>query len=161
MLGLILGVAARNGRDKVTLVASPPIGDFGAWLEQLIAESTGKEGKGIIPLDREPLGPPEVYGKDRLFAYLRTDAGFDPAQDKAIDALTKAGHPVVRIAVSDIYNLGQEMFRWEIATAVAGSLLGINAFQPARCGGEQDRHENANHGIRKDRLAAGGNTHPD
>ena len=128
VLGLILGVAARNGRDKVTLVASPPIGDFGAWLEQLIAESTGKQGKGIIPLDREPLGPPEVYGKDRLFAYLRTDAGFDPAQDKAIDALTKAGHPVVRIAVSDIYNLGQEMFRWEIATAVAGSLLGINPF---------------------------------
>jgi transaldolase/glucose-6-phosphate isomerase len=128
VLGLILGVAARNGRDKVTLVASPPIGDFGAWLEQLIAESTGKQGKGIIPLDREPLGPPEVYGKDRLFAYLRTDLGFDPEQDKAIDALTKAGHPVVRIAVSDIYNLGQEMFRWEIATAVAGSLLGINAF---------------------------------
>ncbi len=128
VLGLILGVAARNGHDKVTLVASPPIGDFGAWLEQLIAESTGKQGKGIIPLDREPLGPPEVYGKDRLFAYLRTDAGFDPAQDKAIDALTKAGHPVVRIAVSDSYNLGQEMFRWEIATAVAGSVLGINPF---------------------------------
>ena len=128
LLGLLLGVAARNGRDKVTLVTSPPIGDFGAWLEQLMAESTGKEGKGIIPVDREPLGPPEVYGNDRVFAYIRTDAGFDPEQDKAIDALTKAGHPVVRISLGDLYNLGQEMFRWEIATAVAGSVIGINAF---------------------------------
>jgi transaldolase/glucose-6-phosphate isomerase len=128
LLGLILGVAARNGRDKVTLVTSPPIGDFGAWLEQLMAESTGKESKGIIPVDREPLGPPEVYGKDRVFAYIRTDVGFDPEQDKAIDALTNAGHPVVRISLGDLYNLGQEMFRWEIATAVAGSVIGINAF---------------------------------
>jgi transaldolase/glucose-6-phosphate isomerase len=128
LLGLILGVAARNGCDKVTLVPSPPIGDFGAWLEQLIAESTGKLGKGIIPVDGEPLGPPEVYGHDRLFAYLRTDVGFDPAQDEALDALAKAGHPVVRISVSDVYNLGQEMFRWEIATAVAGSVLAINPF---------------------------------
>jgi transaldolase/glucose-6-phosphate isomerase len=93
-----------------------------------MAESTGKESKGIIPVDREPLGPPEVYGKDRVFAYIRTDVGFDPEQDKAIDALTNAGHPVVRISLGDLYNLGQEMFRWEIATAVAGSVIGINAF---------------------------------
>ena len=128
LLGLILGVAARNGRDKITLIASPPIWDFGAWLEQLMAESTGKEGKGLIPVDREPLGPPDVYGKDRVFAYIRTETGFDPAQDKAVDALAQAGQPVIRISLGDLYNLGQEMFRWEMATAVAGSILGINAF---------------------------------
>ena len=128
LLGLILGVAAKNGRDKVTLVASPGISDFGAWLEQLLAESTGKDGKGLIPVDREPLGPPAAYGNDRIFAYIRLDNGADAAQDQALDALAKAGHPVVRIALSDIYNLGQEMFRWEIATAVAGSVIGINAF---------------------------------
>jgi transaldolase/glucose-6-phosphate isomerase len=128
LLGLILGVAARHGRDKVTLVASPKIWDFGAWLEQLLAESTGKDGKGLIPVDREPLGPPEVYGNDRIFAYIRLEGDADPKQDQAMDALAKAGHPAVRIAVSDIYHLGQEMFRWEIATAVAGSVIGINAF---------------------------------
>jgi transaldolase/glucose-6-phosphate isomerase len=128
VLGLILGVSGRNGRDKITLVTSPPVWDFGAWLEQLLAESTGKDGKGLIPVDREPLGPPEAYGQDRVFAYIRTDTGFDPAQDQALDVLAKAGHPVVRISLGDLYNLGQEMFRWEIATAVAGSILGINAF---------------------------------
>jgi transaldolase / glucose-6-phosphate isomerase len=127
-LGLLLGSAAKLGRDKVTLITSPGIWDFGAWLEQLLAESTGKEGKGLIPVDREDLGAPEVYGNDRVFAYIRLDNGADPAQDKAVDALAKAGHPVVRIALSDIYNLGQEMFRWEIATAVAGSVIGIDAF---------------------------------
>ena len=128
LLGLVLGTAARNGRDKVTLITSPPIWDFGAWLEQLMAESTGKEGKGLIPVDREALGVPEVYGNDRVFAYIRTDTGFDPAQDKAVEALAAAGHPVIRITLGDLYNLGQEMFRWEIATAVAGSVIGINAF---------------------------------
>ena len=127
-LGLVLGVAAKSGRDKVTLITSPGIADFGAWLEQLLAESTGKDGKGLIPVDREALGAPEVYGSDRVFAYIRLEKGADAAQDKAVDALAKAGHPVVRIALSDIYNLGQEMFRWEIATAVAGSVIGINAF---------------------------------
>ena len=127
-LGLLLGAAAKAGRDKVTLIASPGIWDFGAWLEQLLAESTGKEGKGLIPVDGEALGAPEVYGNDRVFAYIRLENGADAAQDKAVDALAKAGHPVVRIALSDIYNLGQEMFRWEIATAVAGSVIGINAF---------------------------------
>ena len=128
LLGLILGVADRNKRDKITLVASPKIYDLGAWLEQLLAESTGKDGKGVIPVDREPLGPPEVYGNDRVFAYIRDIKNADSAQDKAIEALSAAGHPVVRIAVSDIYNLGQEMFRWEFATAVAGSVIGINPF---------------------------------
>ncbi len=101
---------------------------MGAWLEQLIAESTGKLGKGIIPVDREQLGAPDVYGNDRIFAYVRLESAPDAAQDAKVAALEKAGHPIVRIAVSDIYNLGQEFFRWEIATAVAGSILGINAF---------------------------------
>ena len=128
MLGLILGTAAKLGRDKITLITSPGIGDLGAWLEQLIAESTGKLGKGIIPVDREQLGAPDVYRNDRIFAYLRLENAPDAVQDAKVAALEKAGHPVVRIAVSDIYNLGQEFFRWEIATAVAGSILGINAF---------------------------------
>jgi transaldolase/glucose-6-phosphate isomerase len=128
MLGLIMGSSAKLGRDKITLIASPGISDLGAWLEQLIAESTGKQGKGIIPVDREALGAPDVYGSDRLFAYLRLENAPDAAQDAKVAALEKAGQPVVRIAVSDTYDLGQEFFRWEIATAVAGSIIGINAF---------------------------------
>jgi transaldolase / glucose-6-phosphate isomerase len=127
-LGMILGVAANLGRDKLTITASPGISDLGAWLEQLIAESTGKVGKGIIPVDREPLAKPDTYGNDRVFAYLRLEGGANAAQDAAITALEAAGHPVVRITVDNIYNLGQEFFRWEIATAVAGSIIGINAF---------------------------------
>jgi transaldolase/glucose-6-phosphate isomerase len=128
ILGAILGAAANQGRDKVTIVASPGIFDLGAWLEQLLAESTGKIGKGIIPVDREDLGKPDVYGQDRVIAYLRLDHASDAAQDAAIDALEKSGQPVVRIGLPDIYNLGQEFFRWEIATAVAGAIIGINAF---------------------------------
>jgi transaldolase/glucose-6-phosphate isomerase len=128
ILGTILGLAANQGRDKMTIVTSPGIFDLGAWLEQLLAESTGKSGKGIIPVDRERLAKAETYGSDRVFAYLRLESDPDKEQSAAIDALAKAGHPVVRIVVPDIYNLGQEFFRWEIATAVAGSLIGINAF---------------------------------
>jgi len=127
-LGVILGTAAKNGRDKVTIVTSPAISDLGAWLEQLLAESTGKQGKGIIPVDREPLGAPDVYGNDHVFAYVRLDPAPDPEQDGKISALEKAGHPVVRISMADVYDLGQEFFRWQIATAVAGSIVGINAF---------------------------------
>src|ERR1017187_9891270 len=128
MLGLILGAAAKLGRDKITLITSPEIADLGAWLEQLIAESTGKVGKGIIPVDREEIGAPDLYGNDRIFAYVRLETAPDAAQDAKVAALENAGNPVVRIAVADIYTLGQEFFRWEIATAVAGSILGINAF---------------------------------
>ena len=128
MLGIILGTAANSGRDKVTIITSPGISDLGAWLEQLLAESTGKVGKGIIPVDRENLAAPEVYGKDRVFVYVRLESGADPDQDTKIAAIEKAGHPVVRIAMADIYDLGAEFFRWEIATAVAGSILGINPF---------------------------------
>jgi transaldolase/glucose-6-phosphate isomerase len=128
VLGTIMGVLANHGRDKVTLIASPGIWDFGAWLEQLLAESTGKDGKGLIPVDQETLGPPEVYGDDRLFAYIRLEGAADAAQDAAVDALEAAGQPVVRINLTDPYQLGEEMFHWEIATAVAGSIIGINAF---------------------------------
>jgi transaldolase/glucose-6-phosphate isomerase len=129
VLGTILAVAASQfGRDKVTLVASPGIRDLGAWLEQLVAESTGKEGKGLIPIDREALGRPDAYGSDRLFVYLRVPSAADGAQDEAVEALERVGHPVVRVAIDDAYDLGGEFFRWEIATAVAGSILGINPF---------------------------------
>jgi transaldolase/glucose-6-phosphate isomerase len=128
ILGTILGVAANQGRDKITIVTSPGISDLGAWLEQLIAESTGKIGKGIIPVDREHLAKPATYGNDRVFAYLRLASKPNKAQDAAVAGLEKAGHPVVRITLPNTYNLGQEFFRWEIATAVAGSILGINAF---------------------------------
>jgi transaldolase / glucose-6-phosphate isomerase len=128
MLGIILGTAAKNGRDKVTIVTSSDISDLGAWLEQLLAESTGKVGKGIIPVDREELAAPEVYGNDRVFAYVHTAHGTDVKQDAKLTALEKTGHAVLRIAMGDIYDLGAEFFRWEIATAVAGSIIGINAF---------------------------------
>jgi transaldolase/glucose-6-phosphate isomerase len=128
ILGTILGVAANHGRDKITFITSPGISDLGAWLEQLIAESTGKIGKGIIPVDREHLAKPAAYGNDRVFAYLRLASKPNKAQDAAVAALEKAGHPVVRITLPNTYNLGQEFFRWEIATAVAGAVIGINAF---------------------------------
>ena len=129
ILGTILGVAAKQyKRDKVTIITSPGIYDLGAWLEQLLAESTGKEGKGLIPVDREVLGKPDVYGRDRLFVYLRLRSAPDAAQDQSVETLEQAGHPVVRIAVDDPYDLGEEFFRWEIATAVAGSILGVHPF---------------------------------
>ena len=128
LLGNILGVAANHGRDKITIITSPGISDLGAWLEQLIAESTGKIGRGIIPVDREKLAKPSVYGSDRIFAYLRLANKPNKAQDAAVAAIEKAGHPVVRITLPNVYALGQEFFRWEIATAVAGSIIAINAF---------------------------------
>jgi transaldolase / glucose-6-phosphate isomerase len=128
VLGTILGVLGKSGRDKVTIMASRAIGHFGAWLEQLLAESTGKQGKGLIPVDGEPPGSPHVYGRDRLFAYLRLTSEPDAEQDEAVSALEQAGYPVVRIAVTDRYHIGQEFFRWEIATAVAGAILGIDPF---------------------------------
>jgi transaldolase / glucose-6-phosphate isomerase len=128
-LGAALGAACKAGRDKLTFVMSPEIASLGSWIEQLVAESTGKEGKGIVPIDGEPLGSPEVYGNDRLFAYLRF-AGSDSAakQDAAVAALEAAGHPVVRIALESREALGREFFRWEMATAIAGATLGVNPF---------------------------------
>jgi transaldolase / glucose-6-phosphate isomerase len=128
-LGLVLGTAATQfGRDKVTLVCSRSIYDLGAWLEQLLAESTGKEGHGLIPVDREPLVPPDKYGKDRVFAYIKYALDNDPELEASVAALEQAGEPVLRIIVNDLYDLGQAFFQWEIATAVAGSVIGINAF---------------------------------
>jgi transaldolase/glucose-6-phosphate isomerase len=125
-LGAIIGELAVAGRDKVTFVASPPIKYFGAWAEQLIAESTGKEGKGILPVDGEELGAPEVYANDRLFVYLRLEG--DTTHDTQVEALRQAGHPVVQLNLRDLYDLGAEFFRWEMATIVAGRRLGINPF---------------------------------
>jgi transaldolase/glucose-6-phosphate isomerase len=128
VLGAIMGTLGNIGRNKVTIITSPGIHDLGAWLEQLIAESTGKIGKGLIPVDREELGAPAVYGNDRLFIHLRLADEPDTAQEQKLDALRNAGHPVVEIELGDTYDLGQEFFRWEIATAVAGSILKINPF---------------------------------
>jgi transaldolase/glucose-6-phosphate isomerase len=127
-LGLMMGLAARHGRDKLTVVASPRIAPFGAWLEQLVAESTGKQGKGIIPVDGEPLAAPERYGHDRLFVYLRLRSTPHAAQDRAMAAIEAAGHAVVHIELDDVHALSQEMFRWEVATAVAGAVLEIDPF---------------------------------
>ncbi|MEE9132316.1 MAG: bifunctional transaldolase/phosoglucose isomerase [Gemmatimonadota bacterium] len=128
VLGVVLGVLGKSGRDKVTLVTSPGIWDLGAWLEQLLAESTGKDGVALIPIDREELGTPEVYGDDRLFVHLRLADEADSDQVAAIARLEEAGQPVVRIEIPDRYDLGQEVFRWEFATSVAGSILNINPF---------------------------------
>ncbi|MBR0814192.1 bifunctional transaldolase/phosoglucose isomerase [Bradyrhizobium diazoefficiens] len=127
-LGLAMGLAGLEGRDKVTILASKKIADFGAWAEQLIAESTGKEGKGLIPIEGEPLGDPSVYGNDRFFIDIRIDGEADAAHDSQLAAIEAAGHPVVRIVMKSIEHLGQEFFRFEMATAVAGSILGINPF---------------------------------
>jgi transaldolase/glucose-6-phosphate isomerase len=128
VLGTILGAAALKGIDKLTLIASPGIYDLGAWLEQLIAESTGKEGKGIIPVDREAVGSPGAYGDDRLFAYLRLEEAPDAGQDAAVAALEIAGKPVVTIRMLTRYALSEEFVRWEVATAIGGASLGINPF---------------------------------
>ncbi|HKS19876.1 MAG TPA: bifunctional transaldolase/phosoglucose isomerase [Bradyrhizobium sp.] len=127
-LGLAIGLAGLEGRDKVTIFSSGKVADFGAWAEQLIAESTGKEGKGLIPIDGEPVGEPGLYGNDRFFIDLRTEGEDDSAHDEKLAALEAAGHPVVRIVMKSINHIGQEFFRFEMATAVAGSILGINPF---------------------------------
>ena len=128
LLGIVLGEAHNAGMDKLTFFTSAPIFDLGAWLEQLIAESTGKVGKGITPVDRETIGAPNVYGKDRVFAYIRLTTADNAAQDAAVAALAAAGHPVVQFNIDDIYELPGIMYLWEIAVAVAGSVIGINTF---------------------------------
>jgi transaldolase/glucose-6-phosphate isomerase len=127
-LGALMGVAAATGRDKLTLIADEGLADFGAWLEQLVAESTGKQGQGIIPIDGESLRPPGAYGADRLFVRLRLPGSPDAAKDAAVEALEAAGHPVARIDVPGRDGLFQEFLRWELATAVAGAVIGIDPF---------------------------------
>lgn len=125
-LGAIMAQAALDGCDKLSLVISPPIRTFGGWLEQLIAESTGKEGKGILPIDSEPFGDSHVYGKDRVFVYLRLDG--DSTYDQAVSSLEWSGQPVITQRMHTPYDVGREIFRWEFATAIAGMILGINPF---------------------------------
>ena len=127
-LGAALGEAALGGRDKVTFVLSAGVASFGLWVEQLIAESTGKQGKGIVPVVDEPVGAPAAYGPDRLFVVVTVAGDEDPAAEVQLAALAGAGHPVVRLALADRYDLGAAFFQWEFATAVACAVLGINAF---------------------------------
>ena len=126
MLFLVCGLHKR--KNKITIVTSPALRSLGAWLEQLLAESTGKDSKGLVPVDDEALGSPKVYGKDRIFVYLRLEGAEDEEQESAVERIEAAGHPVVRITLSDPYDLGAEFFRWEFASAVAGSILGLNPF---------------------------------
>jgi transaldolase/glucose-6-phosphate isomerase len=128
VLGAVIGTCARSGRDKLTLITSPGVARLGAWLEQLLAESTGKRGRGVIPVDGEPPAPPGAYGSDRLFVYIRLTSDDDADTDARVSALEQAGQPVVRIEITDPHQLGGEFFRWEFATAVAGSIIGIDPF---------------------------------
>jgi glucose-6-phosphate isomerase len=127
-LGALTGSFAIHGRDKLTLVTSPSIKSFGLWVEQLLAESTGKEGRGIIPIIDEPLLDPQYYGDDRLFVYLRMKGDENSEADEAITRLEITGQPIIQIEINDQNDLGAEFFRWEFATAVAGIVLGINPF---------------------------------
>jgi transaldolase/glucose-6-phosphate isomerase len=127
-LGVVLGEACKAGRDKVTIVSGPGLEDVGAWLEQLLAESTGKGGHGIVPVDMEALGSPEVYGSDRIFAYMTLAGHADAGQDAAVAALEAAGQPVIRLTLGAPVDVGQAFYLWEFATAVAGSVIGINPF---------------------------------
>lgn len=141
-LGTVIGALAKQGRDKLTLVASSRIAGFGLWVEQLLAESAGKNGTGIIPVAAEPLQMPDHYGADRLFVQLRlADYDSEPAanEDRAIEKLIAAGHPVVRLELSDAYDLGAEFYRWEYATAIAGHILGIHPFDQPDVQGAKDR----------------------
>jgi len=127
-LGLLLGTAANAGRDKLTIFTSPEIYDLGAWMEQLVAESTGKQGKGITPVDREAIAAPEFYGSDRIFAYIRYAGTADSSLDAKVKAIEAAGHPVVSIEIDSLYEIFAQFYTWEVATAVAGSVMGINPF---------------------------------
>ena len=127
-LGAIIGEAAKAGRNKLTILASERLKPIGAWLEQLLAESTGKQGKGVIPVDLEPVGDPAAYGDDRLFVHLKLKGDDDRELEARLAALEAAGQPVVRITLADRDLIGQEFFRWEIATAMAGAIIGIDPF---------------------------------
>ncbi|HEY82903.1 MAG TPA: glucose-6-phosphate isomerase [Dehalococcoidia bacterium] len=137
-LGATIGALGQRGRDKLTLITSPSISSFGLWLEQLIAESTGKEGKGILPVAGEPLVEPAHYGDDRLFIYLRLEGDDNAAIDGAIKRIKASGQPVVVLRLRDRYDLGAEFFRWELATAVVGAMLGINPFDQPNVQGAKD-----------------------
>ena len=141
-LGALMAAHTLEGRDKLTIVLSPSIASFGLWIEQLIAESTGKEGRGVIPVAGEPMATPSCYGDDRLFVYLRLEGNDNVEPDAHISALESAGHPVVRLELRDRYDLGAEFFRWQFATAVAGSLLGIHPFDQPNVQQAKDETDN-------------------
>ena len=138
-LGAVMGALAQRGRDKLTLVTSPSIASFGLWVEQLIAESTGKEGRGIVPVASEPLSEPGVYGDDRFFVYLRVQDDDNGAPDAAMESIRAAGHPTVLLGLQDRYDLGAEFFRWEFATAAAGAVIGIQPFDQPNVLGAKDQ----------------------
>ena len=127
-LGAVMGALAKAGRDKLTFICSPEIASFGYWVEQLIAESTGKDGTGILPVEGEAVGDPGAYGNDRAFVYLRLETSRGRNLDESVKTLERAGYPVVTIRLQDLYDLGAEFFRWEFATAAAGAVIGVNPF---------------------------------
>jgi len=141
-LGAAIGALAKAGRNKLTFISPPPIDSLGLWIEQLIAESTGKEGKGIVPISGEPLALPEVYGDDRVFVYIRTRSVTSPDIERKLEALQAAGHPVLRHILHDSQDLGQEFFLWEFATPVAGAILGIDPFDQPNV---QESKDNTKH----------------
>lgn len=155
-LGAVLGGLALAGQDKVTFVTTPSLRGFGAWAEQMLAESTGKLGRGIMPVDGEPLGAPDVYGDDRLFVYLRLDG--EPGPDEQLRALEGARHPVITITLADRYGLGAEFLRWEIATAAAGALLGINPFDEPNVAEAKERTSQI---LRQNSAGEAGDADPD
>ena len=138
-LGAAMAALALKGRDKLTIVSSPSISSFGLWAEQLLAESTGKEGKGIVPVAGEPLAGPASYGDDRLFVYLRVEDDDNTKTDADVERLESSGQPVIRLDLKDRYGLGAEFFRWEFATAVAGAVLGINPFDQPNVQSAKDK----------------------
>ena len=152
-LGIALGAAALRGRDKVTILATPALSSFGAWVEQLFAESTGKLGKGLIPIDGEPLGRPEVYGDDRFFIDLALEGETDAEHEAKLKALEKAGHPVVRIVQHSLDHIGQEFFRFEIATAIAGAVLEINPFDQPDVEASKSQNARIDRRVREDRAS--------
>jgi glucose-6-phosphate isomerase/transaldolase/glucose-6-phosphate isomerase len=156
-LGAFFGGFARAGRDKLTVLTSPRIGSFGLWVEQLIAESTGKQGTGSVPIVGEPIGPPEVYGDDRCFVVLRLEGDDNTELDRAVVGLRER-HPLVVRTLRDVYELGAEMYCWEVATALSGVLLGINPFDQPNV---QESKDNTARVLREGLSAAPGTIEPD
>ena len=160
-LGAAMGSLAKTGRDKVTVIASPSLSTFGLWVEQLLAESTGKEGTGLIPIAQEPVLKPRAYGTDRFFVYLKLKGDKNHTLDQAVQALLKAKQPVVQFDLRDRYDVGAEFFRWEFATAIAGHVLGIHPFDQPNV---QESKDNTNRVLETfqstGRLPEQANSHP-